>query len=1768
MLLACTISGAKQAEDSQAFATFYEKSCIGKKSAFATIDLAGGMVVKKRTLSWILMLCMVLSLFPVAAFAEEVEESEPNEIVTELETSAAMVKVTFVCTPENTKLSVFAAEAPESEIMSEADGSFLLPLGNYSYNAAAKGYESLLSQKFTISATDGEMLELKPVLTAVSVNDEEEGLEEEKEELEEDEDGNESEERKDPVEDNQEEQNGSTNTVQVNGLDNTETLTVTLNTQSSPLDLDTIIPNTNDTNNEIEVVQVESVAAANALLTSSPQRYSPNFDSSAYTDKGVNQWASYNGECTWYCGGRAYEKTSTILRWATSDGRLGNAREWLGLASANGYSTGTTPQANSIAVWESDGSYGHVAFVEEIDGNIAYITEANLSGTQYTEGYFDTNTGAYTNTLHNVTFSGGTSYQWLHRGLPDGYIYLSGGQSGSNDDPTTGSTDDPSTPIEEPTLIGVIENAIGDEGVFHVAGWAINEHDLSATVSVHVYVGGPAGSGAPSYAITADKYRSDVGTTYPGASNYHGIDDWIRTDLRGEQTIYFYVIDNYSNPLLGTKTVTVTDPTGIPIDEEHFPDATFRDYVEMYDSNNNLYLSDAEIAAATTLNLRSPSVASLSGIEYLTFLESMELHDTAVISLDLSNNTKLAVVHGSLNECLAELTLGNNSAMTLLHFPNSPIGTLDISGCPNLIAAVENGSTPEGWETYNCYIYTDGSGTTIGDLLVSGDTEIYTGHTTQITATAQLRFVDESGIDLSPTQSRQFVQYEEFRICEAGEDSRVYDKIVAPEIAGFTPTSVLFSADSGQQMTSSDTEYKVYSVSLAGKNDAGALIWSLSTQKNNGGLIIQSGTSLSGSLTIIYVYTSTSAFTVPSAYPLANYVDEAGDTIKASETLPLNANNRVEISSPDDTGWYNNLIAPGISGYTIQSITIVSEEEELRPTGYQIITETTSKETAGKIMFLRWDPDSASWDLRIQTAGTDSSAIDIASPFSKSRPILTYTYAANNEGTADGIAINETNFPDPIFRQYVADNFDTDETKGYLSEAEITAVTNIQVMSKNITSLKGLEFFTNLEVLWCPDNQITELNIENLPKLWSLDCWWNNISSLDISQNPLLLDAVINGEQSVGAGDMSRQAGATAYISDKGKLVIDPSVILITGVEPADDTPTFPDYALVVDPASLICPVGEPITMTVLTKGDGLTYRWQCWISDDAINSLDFTTNDLTLTAEASMDGYSYNCVIKNADGFQLDTRLTKITVVYKHIVQSGETLSNICASYGLDYDLCKNAIDMLNGGEDFDANNLAIGQEVLLPVSNASAARIAEPSTADGISINETNFPDPVFRQYVADNFDTDEIKGYLSEAEIATVTSIDCWNKDIASLKGVEFFTALTHLQATGNALTSLDVTKNTALIYLSAGANNLTSLDLSQNMALTWLDCYENPIAALDLSMNPKLAHLFSYYTNITEINVTNNPTLIEIVKAEEPTVWGNNGDILQYDPYMGEQSRIRIDKDTKLITSTTNAMVINAPASITVDDINVIYLNGKALSEDDDHPTWTRIDFITSDGISPRTCPPGMVSGKLQTLETYSYASGTGGEYPTGMEVWLLDENKETGGYNAVRADFLDDLLIYSGTSIRIKGNQGIAVHTTLNTAIWNQLIGGAYHGYRVEEAGLLVSVLSTGGVSDPVYGESGVIKGVSYERNGSMKSINPNGDTSYYMNTIVFGTDLSKTKWDLACRPFIRLTDSDGEEVILYGGTLVRSVRSVAQQIKSMYQNDATISKFIQTILDY
>ncbi|MGN0367368.1 MAG: Ig-like domain-containing protein [Wujia sp.] len=151
--------------------------------------------------------------------------------------------------------------------------------------------------------------------------------------------------------------------------------------------------------------------------------------------------------------------------------------------------------------------------------------------------------------------------------------------------------------------------------------------------------------------------------------------------------------------------------------------------------------------------------------------------------------------------------------------------------------------------------------------------------------------------------------------------------------------------------------------------------------------------------------------------------------------------------------------------------------------------------------------------------------------------------------------------------------------------------------------------------------------------------------------------------------------------------------------------------------------------------------------------------------------------------------------------------------------------------------------------------------------------FPNAAFQTYVK-GFDTDS-DGSLSQSEAEAVTTIEITNKDTAvnDLTGIQYFTNLTKLDCSGNALRSLDVSNLTKLEFLYCQSNLITNLDLSKNAELTMLVCSSNEIATLDLSQNAKLSILLANeMAALKELIVSDNAalTILQIRKTSVSTM----------------------------------------------------------------------------------------------------------------------------------------------------------------------------------------------------------------------------------------------------------------------------------------------------------
>lgn len=64
--------------------------------------------------------------------------------------------------------------------------------------------------------------------------------------------------------------------------------------------------------------------------------------------------------------------------------------------------------------------------------------------------------------------------------------------------------------------------------------------------------------------------------------------------------------------------------------------------------------------------------------------------------------------------------------------------------------------------------------------------------------------------------------------------------------------------------------------------------------------------------------------------------------------------------------------------------------------------------------------------------------------------------------------------------------------------SECEKMVTMSLYYENLTSIEGVEVFTNLQHLYCNLNQLTSLNVQGLENLKNLDCANNQLTSLDV----------------------------------------------------------------------------------------------------------------------------------------------------------------------------------------------------------------------------------------------------------------------------------------------------------------------------------------------------------------------------------------------------------------------------------------------------------------------------------------------------------------------------------------------------------------------------------------------------------------------------------------------------------------------------------------------
>lgn len=401
-----------------------------------------------------------------------------------------------------------------------------------------------------------------------------------------------------------------------------------------------------------------------------------------------------------------------------------------------------------------------------------------------------------------------------------------------------------------------------------------------------------------------------------------------------------------------------------------------------------------------------------------------------------------------------------------------------------------------------------------------------------------------------------------------------------------------------------------------------------------------------------------------------------------------------------------------------------------------------------------------------------------------------YRFEALSKGSK--IYLNSANFPDEAFRNYVA-QFSSDGIT--LASDDIAKVKRIDVHSMKISSLKGIEYFTALESLYCYSNDITQLDLSGNVNLTFLSCAHNKISELNISRNAKLRE--IQG------------------FDNKLKHI---------------DTSNNSELSWLVIPANPL----EEIDVTQNTKLTVLEF-----------NNTNITQIDLSQNTALQ----HFSCM--NSKLTELDLT-AKTALTYLNCSNNLITLLNLhgCSSLQDIYfhhnkltelDVSQNAKLRIIQGFDNKLKHLDTSNNPELTGITVPGNPLEEIDVTQNTKLTALDLTgDRVTHIDLSRNTALERL--YLGSSSYGNnkLTELDLTAN-----------TALTLLWCYGNQLTTLNLRNNTALKELRCYNNKLKYLNIYGRTALEYVDCRNNSLSALNIGGCTALKHENIYADSSTLI-----------------------------------------------------------------------------------------------------------------------------------------------------------------------------------------------------------------------------------------------------------------------------------------------------------------------------
>jgi Leucine-rich repeat (LRR) protein len=202
------------------------------------------------------------------------------------------------------------------------------------------------------------------------------------------------------------------------------------------------------------------------------------------------------------------------------------------------------------------------------------------------------------------------------------------------------------------------------------------------------------------------------------------------------------------------------------------------------------------------------------------------------------------------------------------------------------------------------------------------------------------------------------------------------------------------------------------------------------------------------------------------------------------------------------------------------------------------------------------------------------------------------------------------------------------------------------------------------------------------------------------------------------------------------------------------------------------------------------------------------------------------------------------------------------------------------------------------------------------------TAIPDANFEQALIDSMHDDVLDGQVATSSISGITYLAITSKNISDLTGLGDFTALENLYCTSNLISEFHFPTLQNLKRLEIRFNNLTELDLAIYPLLEFVNCRGNHLTEITLD-NPALTQIECSFNAQTSLDVSNCPALAELYVYNNPLTSLVMGSITSLQTLFCGSTNLP-SVDLRHQPNLTYMSAVNSPLllCILVDDIAVV------------------------------------------------------------------------------------------------------------------------------------------------------------------------------------------------------------------------------------------------------